>query len=151
MNIEGRTRINAARHVAFDCLTDAVFVAECAPDVQSLDVLEAGRRYRVIAGIGFGPVKAAFDTEFEFLDKLPYEYARIKGIGKAPGSSADILAELFLSDAAEGGTELRWVVDVTIAGALASVAARLLSTVIEQLSVQFFAVVRRRIEQQAEG
>jgi carbon monoxide dehydrogenase subunit G len=137
--------------VTFDCLTDAVFVAECAPDVQRLDVLEAGRRYRVIAGIGFGPVKAAFDTEFEFLDKLPNEYSRIRGAGKAPGSSADILAELFLCDTAAGGTELRWVLDVTISGALASVAARLLGTVVEQLSAQFFDVARQRIELRAKG
>ncbi len=151
MKMDGTTHIAATRDVVFACLTDAAFVAECAPDVQRLDELEAGKRYRVIAGIGFGAVKAAFDTEFEFLDKRPNDYARIKGAGRAPGSTVDIQAELFVSDAAAGGTELRWVADVTIAGALAAVAARLLDTVAQQLSVQFFAVAKQRIEQRGEG
>ncbi len=147
MKLSGSTHINAPRERAYAYLTDANFVAECAPGVQKLEVVEPDKKFKVIAGIGFGAVKATFDTHVEFVDRRPHDYARIKAAGKAPGSNVDATAELSLSDALEGGTTLNWEADVVIAGAIASVAMRLLGSVTQKLSAQFFEKARKRIEE----
>jgi uncharacterized protein len=148
MKLSGSTHINAPRAKAYAYLTDANFVAECAPGVQKLEVIEPDKKFKVIAGIGFGAVKATFDTDVEFVEKREGEYARIKASGKAPGSNVDASAELNLSDASEGGTTLNWDADVTIAGAIASVAMRLLGNVTQKLSAQFFEKAKAKIEAQ---
>ena len=146
MKLQGTTHINAARETVFNSFTDANFVAACAPDVRSLDVIEPHKRFKVIVGIGFGAVKATFDTDVEFLDKTPHDYAKIRAVGNAPGSNADVVAELYLSDAVDGGADLRWAADVVITGAIASVAARLLDSVAQQISTQFFERAKAAIE-----
>jgi carbon monoxide dehydrogenase subunit G len=150
MKLSGSTHINAPRERAFAYLTDASFVAECAPGVQKLEVIEPGKKFKVLAGIGFGAVKATFDTNVEFVEKRADNYAKIKAAGKAPGSNVDATAELILSDAPEGGTTLNWEADVSIAGAIASVALRLLGSVTQKLSAQFFEKAKARIENQSE-
>jgi carbon monoxide dehydrogenase subunit G len=149
MKLSGSTHINAPREKAFDHFTDANFVAECAPGVQKLEVIEADKKFKVVAGIGFGAVKATFDTNVDFVEKRPHDYAKIKAAGKAPGSNVDAVAELKLSDAPEGGTTLAWEADVNIAGAIASVAMRLMGSVTQKLSAQFFEKAKEKIEQQA--
>ncbi len=148
MKLEGTTHINAPREKTYNYLTDATFVSECAPGVQSLEVIEPDKKFKVVAGVGFGMVKATFDTVVEFLDKKPNEYAKIKAAGKAPGSNVDATAELFMTDSADGGTDLKWVADVSIAGAIASVAMRLLGSVTQKLSAQFFEKAKTKIEEQ---
>jgi uncharacterized protein len=147
MKLEGNTFINAPRAKVFDALTDAHFVAQCAPGVQKVEEIEAGRKFKVVAGIGFGAVKATFDTNVEFVDKVPHDSAKIKAQGKAPGSNADVTADLVLTDAEGGGTNLKWIADVSIAGAIASVAMRLLGSVTQKLSAQFFDCAKGKIEQ----
>jgi hypothetical protein len=146
MKIEGTTHIHASRETVYRYFTDANFVADCAPGVQKLEVIEPDKKFKIIAGIGFGAVKATFDTHVEFLDKRLNESATIKAHGKAPGSNADATATLNLSDADDGGTDLNWFADVMISGAIASVAMRLLGSVTQKLSGQFFECAKKKIE-----
>ncbi len=146
MILKGTTHIHAPRDKAYRYFTDANFVAECAPGVKGLEVIEPDKTFKVIAGIGFGAVKVSFDTHIQFLDKHPIDSATIKANGKAPGSAADVTAELKFSDAPDGGTVLDWTADALISGAIASVAMRLLGSVTQKLSGQFFDCAKGRIE-----
>lgn len=147
MKLEGSTVINAPRPIAYGYLTDANFVGQCAPGVERVDELEPGKKFRVIVSVGFGIVKATFNTDVEFIEKRENEYARIKAVGKAPGSGANVGAELFFSDADEGVTELKWVADVLITGTIAIVANRLMASVTQYMSKQFFDSARAKIEE----
>jgi carbon monoxide dehydrogenase subunit G len=146
MKLEGTTHISVPRDKAFAYFTNATFVADCAPGVKGLEVVEPDKKFKVIAGVGFGAVKVSFDTFVEFLDKHPNDSAAIKANGKAPGSNVDVTAYLNFVDAPEGGTTLNWVADANISGAIASVAMRLLGSVTQKLSGQFFECAKGRIE-----
>ena len=146
MKLHGTTHIDATRAKCYAYFTDATFVGDCAPGVQSVVEIEPGKKFKVIAGVGFGPVKATFDTAVEFLEKVENERATIKAMGKAPGSNADVTAHLALVDAAHGGTDVNWDADVIISGAIASVAMRLIGSVTQKLSGQFFECAKGKIE-----
>lgn len=146
MKLEGKTYINAPRAKAYDYFTDANFVSQCAPGVEKVEELEAGKKFRVVVSVGFGMVKATFNTDIEFVEKRLNEYAKIKAVGKAPGSGANVTAELYLSDAPQGGTDLKWVADVVITGTIAVVANRLMGSVTQMMSKQFFDCAKGKIE-----
>jgi carbon monoxide dehydrogenase subunit G len=146
MRFEGVVAVAAQRQRVWDFLTDPEKVAQCAPGVDSLEILVPGERFRATASVGFGSIRATFVTEAQWLDMVPLERARMKVHGTAPGSAVDAESEMRLQDAADGRTELHWSADVSVVGTIASIAARLMGGVAQRLTSAFFEAVRRRIE-----
>ena len=146
MKLEGTQHIAASREKVYAYFTDANFVSQCAPGVEKLEELEPGKKFRIVVGVGFGAIKATFNTDVEFVEKRLNEYARIKAIGKAPGSGANVSADLTLSATSASTTDLHWVADVSINGAIALVANRLMGSVAQKLSGEFFACAQGKIE-----
>jgi carbon monoxide dehydrogenase subunit G len=146
MRLEGTTHINAPRDKVWSFLTDPVKVCDCAPGLQSLDVIEPDKKFRAVASVGFGSVKATFNTDIEFVDMEPPNRAKIKAHGKAPGSAVDATAAMALSDAADGTTDMKWTADVAVVGTIASLASRLMGSVTQKLTAEFFNCVKKKIE-----
>jgi hypothetical protein len=146
MKLEGNTHIKAPRAEVYNYFTDAHKVSQCAPGVDKLEVLEKDKKFKIVAGVGFGMIKASFDTVVEFVERRENEFARIKAAGKAPGSNANVTADLILTDAASGGTDVKWVADVVISGTIAAVATRLMGSVTQKLAGEFFNCAKGNIE-----
>jgi len=148
MRFEGIVTIDAPREKVWGYLTDPHQVAACAPGLESVEVLVPDRKFRAVAAVGFGAVKARFTVDAEWTDVDPPNRARMKIDGKAPGSAVNGSSEMVLSDAENGATLLAWSADVTIIGAIASLAARLMGVVTKTLTNAFFECVRKKIEAQ---
>ena len=118
----------------------------CAPGVEKVEVVEGGKKFRAIAAIGFGSVKARFNGEAEFVELDEPNQAKLKAHGKAPGSAMDVSATMTLSDGADGATEMAWAADITVLGTLAGLAARMMGTVTKKLSTEFFNCFKKKIE-----
>lgn len=146
MNFQGTVTINAPRETVWEYLTDPAKVSECAPGVESVEVIAPNERFRAVAAVGFGAVKAKFTVDAEWTDLDAPNRARMKIAGKAPGSAVNGSTEMALSDADGGGTVLKWVADITVIGAIASLAARLMGVVTQTLTNSFFECVRKKIE-----
>jgi carbon monoxide dehydrogenase subunit G len=146
MRLEGTTNIKAPRDKAWAFLTDAYKVCECAPGVESIDIVEPDKKFKVIASVGFGSVKARFVTDVEWLEADPPNRAVMKAHGKATGSAMDALAEMTLSDGPNGSTDLAWVANVTVVGTIASLASRLMGSVTQKLTGEFFNCAKQKIE-----
>src|SRR5258707_12983565 len=98
MKLSGTVNIKAPRQKVWDFLTDPSQVAACAPGVESVEALEGGRKFKAVAAIGFGTVKAKFNGDGEFVELDAPNRAKIKAHGNAPGSAADVMSERFLTD-----------------------------------------------------
>jgi carbon monoxide dehydrogenase subunit G len=146
MHLQGTVTINAPRSRVWEYLTDPHQVSQCAPGVEKVEIVEEGKKFRAIAAIGFGTVKARFAGDVEWLELDAPNRAKMKGHGNASGSAADVISEMKLSDAPTGGTQLDWTADVTVVGQLASLAARLMGTVSQKLTSAFFECIRKKIE-----
>ncbi len=146
MHLEGVTIIKAPRQKVWEFLTDAHQVSQCAPGVESVEIVVPGRKFRAVAAIGFGTVKARFAGDAEFVELDAPHRAKIKAHGNAPGSAADVASEMILMDGPDGGTEMKWTAEVVILGSLASLAARMMGPVTQKLTEQFFACVKKKIE-----
>lgn len=146
MNFKGTVTINAPRDRVWNFLTDPTQLTQCAPGLESLDVIVPNEKFRAVASAGFGAIKATFVTDATWMDLDPPNRARMKIHGTAPGSSVDGTSEMVLSDGANGSTVLNWSSDITVVGTIASLAARLMGVVTQKLTDAFFECVRKKIE-----
>jgi len=146
MHLEGTVNIKASRQAVWQYLTDPHKVSECAPGVESVEVVEPGRKFRAVAAIGLGTVKAKFAGDAEFVELEAPNRAKIKAHGNAPGSAADVMSEMFLSDGPDSSTDMKWTAEVVILGSLASLAARMMAPVTQKLTTEFFNCVKKKIE-----
>ena len=148
MNFKGTVTINAPREKVWKFLTNPEQLADCAPGLESLEILIPNEKFRAVASVGFGAVKATFVTDATWMDLEPPNRAKMKIHGKAPGSVVDGTSEMMLRDGDKPGeTVLNWSSDVTVIGAIASLAARLMGPVTQKLTDAFFESVRKKIEE----
>jgi carbon monoxide dehydrogenase subunit G len=148
MHFEGTLTIDAPRDKVWFLLTDTELVSRCVPGLESLEVVTPNQRFRVVASVGFGTVRARFVNDMEWLGLDPPNRAGMKLHGTAAGSVVDVTSEMVLADGPDGTTSLRWSADVAVAGALASLAARLMGGVAQRLTGAYFKCVKKRIEEQ---
>ncbi len=146
MHFEGNVTIDASREKVWEFLTDPNGVSQCVPGLESLEIIEPKQKFRAVAAIGLGSVKARFKTDVEWVDLDPPNVAKMKAHGTAPGSVMDTTSEMVLSDGPDGVTELKWSADITIRGTIASLAARMMGSVTQKLTNAFFECVRKKIE-----
>jgi carbon monoxide dehydrogenase subunit G len=139
--------IQAPRERVWAFLTDADKVARCAPGVEEVEVVEEFKLYKVVASIGFGSVKVKFNVDLEFVEIDEPTYLKVKAHGTAPGSAADVIGEMTLSDGAEDATNLAWVASVNVMGTIASLANRMMGSVTKKLTAEFFEKVCQGIEE----
>jgi FdrA protein len=147
MPLSGSVTIKAPRRKVWDFLTDPQKAGQCAPGVESVEVVVPGQKFRATVAIGFGAMKARFTGEAEWLELEPPNRAKIKAHGATPGSAADVTCEMILSDGPAGVTEMKWTAEPVIMGQLASLAARMMTPVSQKLTEQFYESVKKMIEQ----
>ncbi|HEY3522323.1 MAG TPA: carbon monoxide dehydrogenase subunit G [Candidatus Limnocylindrales bacterium] len=146
MRFEGTVDIRAPRDRVWAFLMDPRQVGSCGPGVESVDVVD-DTHFKAVAKVGIGFISARFATNLEMAEQEPPNRARIKAHGQAPGSAVDAIAEMRLADGAEPETtRMDWEADVTIAGTLASVGARLIEGTANKLIGQTFDCIRSKLE-----
>ena len=146
MHFEGNLSIQAPRAKVWDYLTDPEKVSKSAPGLESLEIVEAGKKFRATTSIGFGSVKVRFVNDVEWVELDPPNRARMKAHGTAPGSAVDATTSMALTDGQDGATDLAWTADVNVVGTIASLAARLMGGVTKKLTAAFFDSARKEIE-----
>lgn len=146
MRFEGDVSIAAERTRVWDFLTDPEAVSGCAPGVEKMEIVEPDKKFRTVASVGFGNIKARFNADVEWVELDAPNKAVMKAHGTAPGSATDVLAEMSLSDNGAGGTDMHWVADINVMGTIASLASRMMGSVTQKLTAEFFACAKQQIE-----
>jgi carbon monoxide dehydrogenase subunit G len=145
MKFEGSVDINAPRDRVWAFLADPERVGYCGPGVESIEVVD-DTHYKAAAKVGVGFITARFTVNLELAEQQPPERAVIKAHGQAPGSAVDATAEMRLSVIGEDTTRMDWTADVSIAGSLASVGARLIEGTANKMIDQSFDCIRSKLE-----
>ena len=146
MLIKGRDKIKAPRDEVWKFLTNAEAVGHCTPGLESMEIVEPGKKFQALGTIGMGTVKVKFTATIEWTELKEPTHAKMKMQGTAPGSSIDVASELDLIELGVSATELEWQADVNIVGSIASLANRLMKPVTQKMTSQFFTCIRKQIE-----
>lgn len=146
MNVKGSTTIAAPQEKVFTYLTNPEFVSQCAPGLESIEVVEEGKKFKGIVSVGLGNLKVRFSGDMEFTEISAPDRATLKAHGAAPGSAVDATATMVLSDAGDGVTQLDWSADINVLGTIAALASRMMGSVTQKLTGEFFACAKKQIE-----
>ena len=145
MHFEGREVIAAPRDKVWSFVIDPTQVGQCGPGVESVEAVDDSH-FKARAKVGIGFISARFAADGEMIVIAPREHAEVKVHGQAPGSAADAVATIKLSNGDEGGTIMDWGAEVNISGTLASVGARLIEGTAKKLIAQTFACMKAKLE-----
>jgi carbon monoxide dehydrogenase subunit G len=97
-------------------LSDAHFLVQCIPDVESIAEM-ASDRARLVLRPGFSFVRGTLEATLRIVDAVPSQSARYIIANKGIGSSADVEATIALSPQGSG-TRVHWTAEVKALGGL---------------------------------
>lgn len=146
MKLTGSTEIKAPREKVWTYLTNPDFVSKCAPGFESMEEVEKNKKFKAVGSVGLGNLKVRISGDIEFVTMEAPNRAVLKGRGTAPGSAVEGSAEMKLRDGENGTTIMDWSADVNVLGTIASLASRMMGSMAQKLSGQFFDCVKSQIE-----
>ena len=144
LEFAGAPEVTAAREEVWARLMDPSFVAASAPGVESVEPVDS-THFRVISGIGVGPLKVRFQLDVELSDVVPLEQVRMTALGRAPGSAVDTISTVRLEPVGNGRTRLHWAATSTVSGAVASLGPRFVEGAARRLTEDFWTDFARRV------
>ncbi len=146
MEFSGTQTIAAPIEKVWAFLLNVNNVAACAPGFQSME--ETGtEEWKAVVAVGLGAVKAKFTLDVTRPEMHEPERMVVKARGKAPGSAVDMFGDMDLTSIEDGQTRMDWKANVVVSGTIASVGARLLSSVAERLAGQFFDCLKATLQE----
>ncbi|MYZ49368.1 CoxG family protein [Propylenella binzhouense] len=139
MKMTGEVTLPADRETVWEKLNDPEVLKACIPGCQSLE--RTGENgFAAVAKVKVGPVSATFKGAVTLSDFDPPNSYRISGQGE--GGVAGFAkggAQVSLTDAEGGGTNLAYNVEAEVGGRLAQLGSRLIDGVAKKMADQFFA------------
>jgi carbon monoxide dehydrogenase subunit G len=143
LEFAGSPVITATRQRVWTRLTDPNFVAASGPGVESVQTLDP-THFKVISGLGVGPIKVRFRLDVELFDIIMGETLKMRARGRAPGAAVEVISRLELQDAGPGRTRLQWSATSELSGTVASVGGRLVERTARKLTQEFWTDFARR-------
>jgi carbon monoxide dehydrogenase subunit G len=144
LEFSGAPEITAPRARVWERLMDPDFVAASAPGVESVEPVDP-TRFKVISGVGVGPIRVRFQLDVELADLVAPERLRMLAHGHAPGSTVDVVSSVRLEPVGPARTRLNWAATTTIGGTLATIGGRLLEGTARRLTEDFWSDFARRV------
>ena len=146
LEFAGAPEVTVSREEVWARLMDPNFVAASAPGVESVEAVDP-THFKVISGIGVGPMRVSFQLDVELSDVVPPERLRMTALGRAAGSAVDTVSSVRLETLGKGRTRLNWAAMTTISGTVASLGPRLLEGIAKRLTEDFWTDFARRVGQ----
>lgn len=144
MIFEGTYEIKAPTDKVWDYVSNPRRIANCLPDLKSLDE-EGPDRFVAVVRIGVGFIKGDFRFRFSILDKKPPSHARLKATGTGSGSTVDVDTLIDLREV-PAGTRLAYKADVKVSGPIAGFGQRIMEPTVKKNVDQMFDRVKKEFE-----
>ncbi len=145
MRVEGEKRFEAPRETVWRVLNSPESMAKTMPGVESFDVHD-DRHWTANVKIPLGLGGLRMKINFEKLEEREPEHAKLSAKGQGVGAIMNMQTSFELAEA-DGGTNMKWAADVSIAGPVGSMGQRVLQPIVNQQ----VGNVLRSLEQQVEA
>lgn len=145
MRVEGEKRFEAPRDTVWRVLSSPESMAKTMPGVEGFEVRD-DRHWTANVKIPLGLGGLRMKVNFEKVEEREPEFAQLSAKGEGVGAIMNMQTSFELAEA-DGGTNMKWAADVSIAGPVGSMGQRVLQPIINQQVEN----VLRSLEQQVEG
>ncbi len=130
MRVEGEKRFEAPRDTVWQVLNSPESMAATMPGVEGFEIHD-DRRWTAKVKIPLGLGGLRMKINFEKLVEREPEYAELSAKGEGVGAIMNMQTSFELAEA-DGGTNMKWAADVSIAGPVGSMGQRVLQPIINQ-------------------
>lgn len=147
MEIEKTLTVSAPREQVWALLLDPQVMAGAVPGMKSIEVVSP-TEYVAVMHQKISFISARFKLRTHIVEQRAPEYLRAEGTGEdaSVASSLKQRSEIFLTPAANGGTELRTKVNVDLLGRLGTFGLSVMKTKADRLWEEFGANLKARID-----
>ncbi len=147
MEIEKTLTVSAPPQQVWNLLLDPQIMAGAVPGMKSIDVISP-TEYVAVMHQKISFINAKFKLNTRIVEQKAPEYMRVEGTGEdaSVASSLKQTSEVFLTPAADGGTELRIKVNVDVLGRLGAFGLSVMKTKADRLWDEFGANLAARIQ-----
>jgi uncharacterized protein len=140
----GQERVPADLATVWAFVNDPNQIAQCLPDLASVNVLGA-HKVDAVVNVAVGPVRGKFKFKITLDPQADQRHMKMKISGGGFGSVVDLSAEAALTPADDKTTLLDWSSTASIGGPVATVGGRVLDAQAERVISTTFANVKTRI------
>ena len=130
MKVEGDKRFEAPRDTVWQVLASPESMAKTMPGVEGFEIHD-DRHWTAKVKIPLGLGGLRMKINFEQLEERAPEFARLSAKGEGVGAIMNMQTSFELAEA-DGGTNMHWAADVSIAGPVGSMGQRVLQPIINQ-------------------
>ena len=130
MRVEGEKRFEAPRDTVWQVLNSPESMAATMPGVEGFEIHD-DRRWTAKVKIPLGLGGLRMKINFEKLVEREPEYAELSAKGEGVGAIMNMQTSFELAEA-DGGTNMKWAAEVSIAGPVGSMGQRVLQPIINQ-------------------
>ena len=130
MRVEGEKRFEAPRDTVWRVLNSPESMAKTMPGVESFDIQDE-RHWTANVKIPLGLGGLRMKINFEKLEEREPDFARLSAKGQGVGAIMNMQTSFELAEA-DGGTNMKWAADVSIAGPVGSMGQRVLQPIVNQ-------------------
>ncbi|MEN2431164.1 SRPBCC family protein [Comamonas sp. F1-6] len=147
MEIEKTLTVSAPPQQVWDLLLNPQIMAGAVPGMKSIDVISP-TEYVAEMHQKISFISAKFKLKTKIVEQKAPEYMRVEGTGEdaSVASSLKQTSEVFLTPAANGGTDLRIKVNVDVLGRLGAFGLSVMKTKADRLWEEFGSNLAARIE-----
>lgn len=144
MDFKAEYEFAAPREAVYDSLTDVESVKACLPGCEEMEPI-GENRYKAVMSVGVAAVKGRFEGTVELRDlERPKRYTLVvDGKGKQGFVKGEAVVSIEPSDP---GSTLKIDSTAKVAGPVARVGQRLLSSAAKLVTDKFFGCMRKRVE-----
>ncbi len=152
MKIEETFTIAAPRDRVWRFITDPEEMGPCIPGCQDIEIT-GPNTYVAQVKVKVGPIKTVFNLEVEVTEEVPPNHVLSKTRGEEGSRASQVSSDnvLRLGDAKDGGTEVYYCSEVTIAGRLGKYGHGIMKKIAKKLGDKFANDFRERVEAAGEG
>ena len=130
MRVEGEKRFEAPRDTVWQVLNSPESMANTMPGVEGFEIHD-DRRWTAKVKIPLGLGGLRMKINFEKIEERAPEFAQLSAKGEGVGAIMNMQTSFELAEA-DGGTNMTWAADVSIAGPVGSMGQRVLQPIINQ-------------------
>jgi carbon monoxide dehydrogenase subunit G len=144
MDFSGEEKIKVPRADVWAFLMDPHKSTECAPGLQSVEVIDA-EHFKCTVRAGVGMIRGNFNFDVKWQNMNEPGHAEMVADGTAAGSAVQMNSTMDLEDDGDG-TTMKWSANVRVSGKLAGVGGRLMSPVADRMTKDIFSCIRSKLE-----
>jgi carbon monoxide dehydrogenase subunit G len=147
MQFQGDREVPLSPAAVWQKLSDARFLVQCVPGVESVSEAEAARAVCIIRP-GFAFVRGTLELTIQLAEAVPESSVRLLLHTKGIGSSSDVEATLTLAPQ-DHGTRVHWIAEVgRLGGLLKMVPQGLMQAAAQKVIADVLTAVEARMKEE---